>query len=310
MAERRLKDAIVTRLEGENGLLGLLVVGDRADEVSTFGVEDEKLFRTFAGHAALLLENEQLEQSLAKLTELEGKLRHQALHDALTGLPNRRLFHARVDEAFQQPQAEGSEPVVLFLDLDGFKAINDDLGHAARRRAARRVRRAAARQRPSGGAARAARRRRVRRPDRVGQRRGGRGRGQAPRRRRAQPVLDPRPPPLGAAEHRHRRGGRGRKRRGAARQRRPGHVRGQDRGLVELRRVLGAHARLGPGAPGARRRRSRTRSSATRSPSTTSRSSISGPARPSRSRRSPAGGGTAPTRSPPPTSCRLPRTLR
>jgi len=131
MAERRLKDAILTRLEGESGLLGLLVVGDRADDVSTFGVEDEKLFRTFAGHAALMLENEQLEQSLAKLTELEGKLRHQALHDALTGLPNRRLFHARVDEAFQRPHAEGSEPVVLFLDLDGFKAINDDLGHAA-----------------------------------------------------------------------------------------------------------------------------------------------------------------------------------
>jgi diguanylate cyclase (GGDEF)-like protein len=131
LAERGLKDGVVTALEGENGLLGLLLVGDRADEVSTFGQEDEKLFRTFAGHAALLLENEQLEQSLAKLTDLEAKLRHQALHDALTGLPNRRLFHGRVDEAFQRAAAEGTEPVVLFIDLDGFKAINDDLGHAA-----------------------------------------------------------------------------------------------------------------------------------------------------------------------------------
>ena len=116
---------------GENGLLGILLVGDRADEVSTFGQEDEKLLRTFAGHAALLLENEQLEQSLAKLTDLETKLRHQALHDALTSLPNRRLFHARVEEAFLRAAADGSEPVVLFIDLDGFKAINDDLGHAA-----------------------------------------------------------------------------------------------------------------------------------------------------------------------------------
>src|SRR5207248_10766335 len=89
------------------------------------------LFRTFTGHAALLLANEQLEQSLAKLTDLEAKLRHQALHDALTGLPNRRLFHARVAEAFQRVETEGTEPVVLFLDLDGFKTINDDLGHAA-----------------------------------------------------------------------------------------------------------------------------------------------------------------------------------
>ena len=131
LAERGLKEAILTTLVGENGLLGILLVGDRADEVSTFGQEDEKLFSTFAGHAALLLENEQLEQSLAKLTDLETKLRHQALHDALTSLPNRRLFHARVEEAFLRAAADGSEPVVLFIDLDGFKAINDDLGHAA-----------------------------------------------------------------------------------------------------------------------------------------------------------------------------------
>jgi diguanylate cyclase (GGDEF)-like protein len=131
LAERGLNDAILTTLAGENGLLGMLLVGDRADDVSTFGQEDEKLFRTFAGQAALLLENEQLEQSVAKLTELEAKLRHQALHDALTGLPNRRLFHARVDEAFHRAAADGSDPVVLFIDLDGFKAINDDLGHAA-----------------------------------------------------------------------------------------------------------------------------------------------------------------------------------
>jgi diguanylate cyclase (GGDEF)-like protein len=131
LAERQLQEAVLTSLVGENGLLGLLVVADRADDVSTFGQEDVKLLRTFAGHAALLLENEQLEQSLAKLTELEAKLRHQALHDALTGLPNRRLFHARVDEAFQRPSGESVDPVVLFIDLDGFKAINDDLGHAA-----------------------------------------------------------------------------------------------------------------------------------------------------------------------------------
>ncbi len=109
----------------------MLLVGERTDEVSNFGQEDEKLFRTFAGHAALLLENEQLEQSLARLTDLGAKLRHQALHDALTGLPNRRLFHARVDEALQRAAVDGTEPVVLFIDLDGFKAINDDLGHAA-----------------------------------------------------------------------------------------------------------------------------------------------------------------------------------
>jgi len=131
LAERGLKDGILTTLVGESGLLGLLLVGNRADHVATFGRGDEKRFRTFAGHAALLLEKEQLGQSLARLTEVEAEFRHQALHDALTGLPNRRLFHARVDQASRRAAADGLHPIVLFIDLDGFKAINDDLGHAA-----------------------------------------------------------------------------------------------------------------------------------------------------------------------------------
>ncbi len=130
-AERGLDDLIATTLDGERGPLGLLLVGDRHEELGAFGAEDEQLLRTFAGHAALLLENEQLEQSLAKLTKLEAKLRHQAQHDALTGLANRRLFEARVHRALERARAGDGDPVVLYFDLDGFKKINDDLGHAA-----------------------------------------------------------------------------------------------------------------------------------------------------------------------------------
>ncbi len=49
-----------------------------------------ELLETFAGHASILLENGRLEHSLAEVTELKEQLRHQAYHDALTGLPNRR----------------------------------------------------------------------------------------------------------------------------------------------------------------------------------------------------------------------------
>ncbi len=131
LAERGLRDMIVASLEGEGGVLGILVVGDRASDLSTFDDEDERLVRTFAGHAALLLENEQLGRSLAKLTELEATLRHQAMHDALTGLPNRRYFRTRVEDALRRTRPGSERPAALFLDLDGFKAINDRLGHAA-----------------------------------------------------------------------------------------------------------------------------------------------------------------------------------
>jgi diguanylate cyclase (GGDEF)-like protein/PAS domain S-box-containing protein len=61
---------------------------------------------------------------------LELKLRHQAQHDPLTGLPNRALFTERLDRLFHPPAAAPGVTVGLcFLDLDGFKAINDGLGH-------------------------------------------------------------------------------------------------------------------------------------------------------------------------------------
>jgi diguanylate cyclase (GGDEF)-like protein len=63
----------------------------------------------------------------AQRARAEQALRHQATHDALTGLPNRREYTRRLTATI----VEGRPLVVLFCDLDGFKAVNDRLGHAA-----------------------------------------------------------------------------------------------------------------------------------------------------------------------------------
>jgi diguanylate cyclase (GGDEF)-like protein len=62
--------------------------------------------------------------------EQEQKLQHAALHDALTGLPNRNLFMEYLESAVEQAQQDDAYAfALLFLDLDRFKAINDGFGH-------------------------------------------------------------------------------------------------------------------------------------------------------------------------------------
>jgi diguanylate cyclase (GGDEF)-like protein/PAS domain S-box-containing protein len=64
--------------------------------------------------------------------QTEGKLQHDAMHDVLTGLPNRALFMDRLNQAFTRRVRRPDQSCgVLFLDLDKFKEINDVLGHAA-----------------------------------------------------------------------------------------------------------------------------------------------------------------------------------
>jgi diguanylate cyclase (GGDEF)-like protein/PAS domain S-box-containing protein len=63
--------------------------------------------------------------------EAQERLHHLAHHDPLTGLPNRLLFDDRLRQAIELAQRNQQRSLLLFLDLDGFKVINDTLGHAA-----------------------------------------------------------------------------------------------------------------------------------------------------------------------------------
>ena len=62
---------------------------------------------------------------------LESQLKHQAFHDALTGLPNRALFHDRAEHALARGSRRQIVLSMVMLDLDDFKVVNDTRGHAA-----------------------------------------------------------------------------------------------------------------------------------------------------------------------------------
>jgi diguanylate cyclase (GGDEF)-like protein len=72
-----------------------------------------------------------LAHDLVSRDELEATLREQALHDALTGLANRRLLFDRLDQANRRLARQPAVLAVLYLDLDRFKAVNDRYGHEA-----------------------------------------------------------------------------------------------------------------------------------------------------------------------------------
>ena len=68
-------------------------------------------------------------RALRMVEEKTGQLRHQALHDALTGLPNRALIMDRAEQMLVHARRHGAEASAMFIDLDGFKGVNDTFGH-------------------------------------------------------------------------------------------------------------------------------------------------------------------------------------
>ena len=73
--------------------------------------------------------HQQINHNLSQLQNNQQALEHMALHDVLTGLPNRRLFVSQLEKAMIHARRYGGEVSVLFIDLDDFKDINDRFGH-------------------------------------------------------------------------------------------------------------------------------------------------------------------------------------
>jgi len=91
--------------------------------------------RYFEVHSTRLLDHPEIRgiilngRDVTEQRRLEEELRHQALHDPLTGLANRTLFNDRVEHALARHLRTGDDLAVLLIDLDNFKSVNDVFGH-------------------------------------------------------------------------------------------------------------------------------------------------------------------------------------
>ena len=131
--------AATARDFGVAGFLGMRLVSADGEATAIFcavdveprdwTAEETRLFREIAVSALTEIE---LQRRTADAERIEQQLRHDALHDRLTGLPNRAFFVERVRVAVERARRNPDECFgVLFLDLDNFKAINDSFGHVA-----------------------------------------------------------------------------------------------------------------------------------------------------------------------------------
>jgi diguanylate cyclase (GGDEF)-like protein len=114
------KDAIVVPLRSGGVVIGTLEVAGRMHDLEHFTADDVRLLETLAAHASVAVEN----------NRLVDRLRFDAYHDALTGLPNRRRMLGALEEALKI-RVPNEVVAVMIFDSDGLRDVNDSMGHAA-----------------------------------------------------------------------------------------------------------------------------------------------------------------------------------
>ena len=127
LAEIGVKDAAIVPLMADGTTSGAMLVANRLTEVSEFVEDDLRVFETLANHANVALENGRLVAHLQYEAQEQAYL---ALHDPVTGLPNRSSLFELLEEAIQRSKRTELGCALVFVDLDTFKEVNDTLGTA------------------------------------------------------------------------------------------------------------------------------------------------------------------------------------
>jgi diguanylate cyclase (GGDEF)-like protein len=125
-----LREGFAIRLGDPDGMLGVLIVGNGAER-SHRDAQRLLLGRNLAMQTTIALERSDLLAQIRAAVVEQERLLKRALTDSLTGIGNRDAFVDRLQAALEDGRSAAAPVGVLYIDLDGFKAVNDRLGHPA-----------------------------------------------------------------------------------------------------------------------------------------------------------------------------------
>ncbi len=134
------KSAIFVPLRIGTNIMGIITV--QSNSLNAYTQQDLEIIQAVGAYSAIALENSKVHEEINKLNKIissEKKILEKAYdkidrlanHDILTGLPNRRLFIELLKQELRQTDRKKTKIAVLFIDLDDFKPVNDNLGHDA-----------------------------------------------------------------------------------------------------------------------------------------------------------------------------------
>jgi len=130
LAERNAHAGTVVVLRGREGPQGMLLLLDPMRGGARLGQHEQSLLTTVAGLISVALENGHLAEAILAMSLEKADLARRAFYDPLTQIANRSLFIETVTTSLSQLNSTRRPIAVMFIDLDGFKDINDTFGHA------------------------------------------------------------------------------------------------------------------------------------------------------------------------------------
>jgi len=130
LAERSATAGTVVVLRGREGPQGMLLLLNPMRGNGKLGAHEQSLLNTVAGLISVALENGQLAEAIRAMSVEKADLARRAFYDPLTQIANRSLFIDTIRTSLAQLPTTQRPIAVMFIDLDGFKEINDTFGHA------------------------------------------------------------------------------------------------------------------------------------------------------------------------------------